>query len=96
MPGTRERAIAAGEEILRACVDVGGSISGEHGIGMEKRDYIAWLFNADDLAAFQQLRAAFDPLGTMNPCKLVPTGSSCADMTQARGSLRAMAAGAWI
>lgn len=94
--GVRERAIAAGEEILRACVDAGGTISGEHGIGIEKRDYIRWLFNADDLSAFADLRAAFDPAGVMNPCKLVPTGSSCADIKHARGALRAMERGAWI
>jgi glycolate oxidase len=96
VPGTRERAIAAGEEILRACVAAGGTISGEHGIGLEKRDYLAWLFNEQDLAAFADLRAAFDPAGVMNPCKLLPMGSSCADIRHARGALRAMERGAWI
>ncbi|GAB4434260.1 MAG: FAD-linked oxidase C-terminal domain-containing protein [Chloroflexi bacterium OHK40] len=95
-PGVRERAIAAGEEILRACVEAGGSISGEHGIGIEKRDYLAWIFGAADLEAFAQLRAVFDPAGQMNPCKLLPMGSSCADIQQARGALRAVAQGAWI
>jgi glycolate oxidase len=95
-PGVRERAITASEEILRACVAAGGSISGEHGIGIEKRDYISWMFGELDLQAFQQLRAAFDPARLMNPCKLVPTGASCADIKQARGAARAMAAGAWI
>jgi glycolate oxidase len=95
-PGVRERAIAAGEEILRACVEAGGTISGEHGIGIEKRDYLGWIFDACDLEAFRQLRAAFDPAAQMNPCKLVPSGSSCADMQQARGALKAMAAGAWL
>jgi glycolate oxidase len=96
VPGTRERAIAAGEEILRACVAAGGTISGEHGIGLEKRDYLAWLFSAQDLAAFADLRAAFDPAGVMNPCKLLPMGSSCADIRHAKGALRAMERGAWI
>jgi glycolate oxidase len=95
-PGVRERAIAAGEEILRACVAAGGSISGEHGIGIEKRDYIGWMFGELDLQAFQQLRAAFDPQRLMNPCKLVPTGASCGDIKHARGAARAMAAGGWI
>jgi glycolate oxidase len=95
-PGVRERAIAAGEEILRACVAAGGTISGEHGIGLEKRDYLPWLFNAEDLAAFAELRAAFDPSGRMNPCKLLPMGSSCADITHAKGALRAIERGAWI
>lgn len=94
--GVRERAIAAGEEILRACVAAGGTISGEHGIGMEKRDYIGWIFNDADMMAFQQLREVFDPGGVMNPCKLLPMGSSCADIRHARGAVRAMAAGAWL
>jgi glycolate oxidase len=94
--GVRERAIAAGEELLRACVDAGGTISGEHGIGMEKRDYLSWIFSADDLHAFHQLRAVFDPPLLMNPCKLLPSGSSCADMRHARGAARAIAAGAWV
>jgi glycolate oxidase len=95
-PGVRERAIAAGEEILRACVAAGGSISGEHGIGLEKRDYLRWIFSDQDMAAFAELRAAFDPDGRMNPCKLLPMGCSCADIQHARGALRAMERGGWI
>jgi glycolate oxidase len=95
-PGVRERAVAAGEEILRACVDAGGTISGEHGIGIEKRDYMAWIYSETDIAAMLQLRAAFDPLDVMNPCKQLPTGASCGDIKHARGAMRAVAAGAWI
>lgn len=95
-PGVRERAMAAGEEILRACVDAGGTISGEHGIGLEKREYLRWVFSADDLTAFDQLRACFDPTGQMNPCKLLPMGASCGEITHAHGAQRAMARGDWI
>jgi glycolate oxidase len=95
-PGVRERAIAAGEEILRACVDAGGTISGEHGIGLEKRDYMRWIFSDDDIDAQLQLRAVFDHYAVMNPCKLLPTGASCGDIKHARGAARAMAEGAWI
>jgi glycolate oxidase len=95
-PGVRERAIAAGEEILRACVEAGGTISGEHGIGIEKRDYLRWVFSDDDLGAFAELRAVFDPATRMNPCKLLPLGCSCADIRYAKGALRAMEQGAWI
>jgi len=70
VPGMLERAIAAGEEIFRVCRDLGGAISGEHGIGLEKRSYLAWMFTPDDLQAFQQLRAVFDPTGRMNPGKI--------------------------
>jgi glycolate oxidase len=95
-PGVRERAVAAGEEILRACVDAGGTISGEHGIGIEKRDYMAWIYSETDIAAMLELRAAFDPLDVMNPCKQLPTGASCGDIKHAKGAMRAVAAGAWI
>lgn len=95
-PGTRERAIAASEEILHACVAAGGSISGEHGIGLEKRDYMRWIFSEDDICAMLQLRMALDPAGIMNPCKQLPSGASCGDIKQARGAAKAIAAGAWI
>jgi glycolate oxidase len=95
-PGVRERAIAASEEILRACVAAGGTISGEHGIGLEKRDYMAWVFSPEDIVAMLQIRAAFDPLDAMNPCKQLPTGASCADIKTAKGAARAVEAGACI
>ena len=95
-PGVRERAITASEEILRACVAAGGTISGEHGIGLEKRDYMDWIFSEEDIAAMRQVRRAFDPLDAMNPCKLLPTGASCGDIKTAKGAARALAAGTWI
>jgi glycolate oxidase len=95
-PGVRERAVAASEEILQACVAAGGTLSGEHGIGLEKRDYMRWVFSDADIAAMLELRAAFDPLGVMNPCKQLPTGASCADIKHARGAAHALEAGAWI
>jgi glycolate oxidase len=95
-PGVRERAVAAGEEILRACVEAGGTISGEHGIGIEKRDYMSWIYAPEDIAAMLELRAAFDPRDVMNPCKQLPTGASCGDIKHAKGAARAVAAGAWI
>jgi glycolate oxidase len=94
--GARERAIAAGEEILRACVAAGGTISGEHGIGLEKRDYMSWIFSPQDIEAMLQLRCAFDPLDAMNPCKQLPTGATCGDIKTAKGAARAIAEGAWI
>jgi glycolate oxidase len=95
-PGVLDRAIAAGEEILRACVDAGGTISGEHGIGLEKRDYMRWIFSDEDVGAMLELRCAFDPLDAMNPCKQLPTGASCGDIKSAKGALKAIEAGAWI
>ena len=72
-PGELERVIEAGAATLRACVELGGSITGEHGVGMEKKAYIGLLFNDTDLAAMTRVRHAFDPDGRFNPAKLFPT-----------------------
>ncbi len=76
VPGTMERVYAAGEEIVKASVAAGGVLSGEHGIGIEKRDLMPMLFSADDLDAQARLREAFDPDGTANPQKVLPGGLS--------------------
>jgi len=73
-PGMLERVVRAGEEILRACVEAGGSITGEHGVGVEKREYMRWLFTEADLEAMRRVKAAFDPAGLLNPGKLLPDG----------------------
>ncbi len=72
-----ERVRAAGLEILSACVDAGGSITGEHGVGMEKNCYMPIQFTPDDLAAMARVKRAFDPAGLANPGKLFPTPSRC-------------------
>ena len=71
-PGVVERVVAAAGEILQACVDAGGSITGEHGVGLEKRDHLRLMFNEADLAAMQQIRAAFGAAELFNPGKLFP------------------------
>ncbi|HSQ00397.1 MAG TPA: FAD-linked oxidase C-terminal domain-containing protein [Candidatus Dormibacteraeota bacterium] len=78
------RVIAAGHEILRACVDLGGSITGEHGIGVEKIEELPLLFAPQDLLAMQALRAAFDPDRRCNPGKIFPTPGSCVEVTRPR------------
>ena len=88
-PGVLERVMAAGEEIINACVAAGGVLSGEHGIGLEKRDYMPLIFSADDLDAQARLREAFDPDGLANPEKVLPAGSRC-------GDLQKIPEGAWI
>jgi glycolate oxidase len=87
--GTMERVMAAGTEIIDACVAAGGVLSGEHGIGLEKRDHMGKVFSADDLDAQARLREAFDADGTCNPQKVLPAGSRCGDLQQ-------IPAGAWI
>ncbi len=74
-----KRVLAAGEEILRVCVDAGGVLSGEHGIGNEKQKFMGLLFGEDDLDAMRRLRAAFDPHGICNPGKVLPTPRACVE-----------------
>jgi len=76
-PGEVDRVLQAGAAIMRACVDVGGSISGEHGIGLEKRDFMSWIFSPADLDAMAAVKAAFNPGGRCNPGKVFPTAKSC-------------------
>ena len=83
-PGMAERVHAAGAEIVQASLDVGGVLSGEHGIGIEKRDYMGLLFSAVDLDHQDRLREAFDPDRIANPGKVLPTGASCAEAQQLR------------
>ena len=78
-PGVMERVHAAGEEIVRASVAAGGVLSGEHGIGMEKRDLMPLMFGPADLAAQAALRAAFDTTGLANPTKVLPSPAACGD-----------------
>ncbi|MFN0205670.1 MAG: FAD-binding oxidoreductase [Planctomycetota bacterium] len=68
-----KRVLLAGEEIVKVCVSLGGTLSGEHGIGIEKNSYMPLIFSEADFAAFLSLRRAFDPNGLMNPGKLLPS-----------------------
>jgi glycolate oxidase len=88
-PGVWARVQAAGDAILRTCLDAGGVLSGEHGIGIEKREAMALCFDPDDLDLQARLRDAFDPEGRANPDKVLPRGSRCGEMPR-------VPAGAWI
>jgi glycolate oxidase len=78
--GEFERVVEAGAATLRACIELGGSITGEHGVGLEKKAYIGLLFNETDLAAMKRIRAVFDPEGRFNPAKLFPTPAACGEV----------------
>lgn len=78
-PGVLERVHEAGDEIVRVSVAAGGVLSGEHGIGLEKRDLMPLMFSEVDLAAQAALRAAFDTTGLANPAKVLPSPASCGD-----------------
>jgi glycolate oxidase len=78
--GEIERAEAFGSEILRLCVEVGGVLTGEHGVGVEKRDLMGTMFNESDLAHQQRVKCAFDPDGLLNPGKVFPQLHRCAEL----------------
>ncbi|HYM67463.1 MAG TPA: FAD-linked oxidase C-terminal domain-containing protein [Patescibacteria group bacterium] len=71
-PGIMDQVEAAGEEMLRAVVEFGGALSGEHGIGLEKSAFMPWVFSDDDLGAMHAVKDALDPNGTLNPGKIFP------------------------
>ncbi|PYM33468.1 MAG: FAD-binding oxidoreductase [Candidatus Rokuibacteriota bacterium] len=80
VPGEEARVVAAGAEIMRVCAEVGGSISGEHGIGLEKADFMPFIFSAADLEFMRRLKDAFNPGGLCNPGKIFPTKKSCVEV----------------
>ena len=79
-PGESERAEALGRRILSQCLRAGGTITGEHGVGVEKLDSMCEQFGPAELAQFHRLKAAFDPAGLMNPGKAVPTLARCSEL----------------
>jgi glycolate oxidase len=80
VPGEAERAEELAGQIVKACLDLGGSITGEHGVGVDKKRYMSQMFAEEDLAAFQKLRCAFDPTGLANPGKVMPTPRLCGEV----------------
>jgi glycolate oxidase len=80
-PGELERTEQLGADILRLCVEVGGVLTGEHGVGVEKRDLMPAMFTEADLAQQQRLKCAFDAEGLLNPGKVFPTLHRCAELS---------------
>ncbi len=89
-PGMFERVKAAADELVEVCVAAGGVLSGEHGIGLEKRDLMPLVFTTTDLDAQARVRESFDPGGRLNPDKVLPLGSRCFDLG------RPIPEGAWV
>jgi glycolate oxidase len=81
-PGELERAQMAGEEILRYCISVGGSITGEHGVGMEKMELMRDQFSDETLEMIRRFKSLFDPECSFNPGKVLPTGKGCLEIRQ--------------
>ncbi|HAC18157.1 MAG TPA: FAD-binding oxidoreductase, partial [Dehalococcoidia bacterium] len=88
IPGDTKRALEIGGEILELCVEVGGVLSGEHGIGLEKQDHMPLMFNESDLAVMAKLKPSFATEDSLNPGKVFPTGASCGDVRQAAAIAR--------
>ncbi|MGQ0549111.1 MAG: FAD-binding oxidoreductase [Armatimonadota bacterium] len=80
------RVIGMCEDIMRACIELGGTITGEHGIGLEKREYLGWMFNDDDIVAMKRVKTVFDTKGRLNPDKIFPTGRSVHDDPKVRAA----------
>lgn len=89
IPGVLDRVHAAGDEIVMACIAVGGMLTGEHGIGLEKRDLLPLVMTATEMEHQALVRTVVDPLGRWNPTKVLPSGARC-------GELRHVPEGAWI
>jgi glycolate oxidase len=92
-PVAREKVHRAGEEIVAVCLRNGGALSGEHGIGVEKRDLMRAAFTEIDLDAQARLKEVFDPAGVFNPTKVLPSGSRCFDFGGVR---RDVPEGVWV
>lgn len=90
-----DRVMKASAEILRIAVKAGGMLSGEHGIGIEKDEFMHWVFGEEDLAAMKRAREAFDPDMRMNPGKILPGGERCAEISTTR-TKRALAGDMWV
>ncbi len=82
--GVMERVEKAGEEMLRACIDAGGTLSGEHGIGLEKNAFMPWIFGPDDLDAMHRVKDTLDPHGLLNPGKVFPNSEQTVPRLVAR------------
>jgi glycolate oxidase len=92
-PVANEKVHRAGEEIVQVCLANGGALSGEHGIGMEKRDLMPGTFDDIGLDAQARLKETLDPAGIFNPTKVLPEGSRCFDFGGVR---RPVPDGAWV
>jgi glycolate oxidase len=83
--GAEERVIDAGAEIMQVCAAAGGSLTGEHGIGMEKKDLMPLIFSQEDVGQMLKIKEAFDPAGLANPGKMFPTAGRCLELFARRG-----------
>lgn len=79
IPGESRRVLEAGAQVMSVCIELGGSITGEHGVGLEKQDFMGLVFSEADLNAQEKLKAAFGESETFNPCKVFPSRAGCGE-----------------
>lgn len=96
-PGAPARVLETAAAVMRVCVEEGGTLSGEHGIGAEKREFMPWLYGERDLAAMARLREVFGAdAGLFNPCKVFPAGTGCGEAGKSAAALRAAGEDAYV
>ena len=96
IPGTTEKVLQAGAEIMSVCVAAGGALTGEHGVGYEKQRFMPWLYNETDIENMRNVRTVFGNLGMFNPCKILPEGSGCGEIANIPKAVSAAGPDAWI
>jgi glycolate oxidase len=97
VPGATDRVLELGEEIMRLCVDAGGSITGEHGVGFEKRNYMSWIFSQDDLEVMGRLKSAFRAGEGFNPGKVFPSSKGCGEVSsRMKAAIAKVGPGAYV
>ncbi len=96
VPGATERVLELGKEIMRLCVDAGGTITGEHGVGYEKREFMTWIFSPDDLAVMAGLKIAFGAGESLNPGKIFPDGDGRKFSFQGRSAIERVGPDAYV
>ena len=95
-PGILDRVMAAGREILGRCIEAGGTITGEHGVGLEKQAFMPLIFSEADLDVMARVRAAIEPSGNFNPGKVLPSDLGTSRCATACGDARADPGGLWV
>jgi len=97
IPGEAKHVLDCGEEIMRLCVEAGGTITGEHGVGYEKRNYMSWIFSEDDLAVMAGLKDAFGAGEGFNPGKVFPSSKGCGEVSsRMRAAIAKVGPGAYV
>ncbi|MBH77347.1 MAG: FAD-binding oxidoreductase [Dehalococcoidia bacterium] len=94
--GSTAKVLEAGAEIMQVCVDAGGALTGEHGVGYEKNRFMPLLYSETDLENMRRVREIFGNSGTFNPCKVLPEGTGCGEMAHQKGALQAAGPEAYV